>query len=151
MKRRINFILTVLLCCCVAACTRDVDYSGNDINDVDVQKIHIADTMHDVLTTLGTPSYRSTFGPTKFVYIQSKMVYKPIILPYVKSFDMVVISFNENFEVVDIDVRNNMHIQDVENYSKQLHLKGNEINPVQQILGNIGKYNAGAKKAVPGA
>ncbi len=149
MIRKIK-AFTIVLLFFVAACSKDIDYVGSDIDFAAVEAIKVGDGMHEVLRVLGTPAYRSTMGSMQFVYLEKKIRHRPILHPKVESFDTVVIYFNSNLQVDRIEVRRDAKLQDVDSYSRQLEIKGNKINPMKQILGNIGKYNAGAKKAVPG-
>ena len=136
------------MCMLVTGCANDLEYSGNV---VDLEKdlgLHVGDSMDVVWDKLGTPSYKSSYGDTKFIYLQKKLIYRPILGPKVDSFDTIVITFNEDLQVSNIQKMADMELQEIEKYSRKIELQDNKLNPVQQILGNIGKYNSAPKKVI---
>ena len=140
MKNRI--LLSGAVCCALlTSCSPTVAKRGNMVEDHQltqvVQGIH---TRTDVLKILGSPTTQATFDDNIWYYIGQKTEKRGILDPEVVEERIVAVAFDEDGvvqTVQDVDSeRMNIPIERAKTTTR-----GNEITVMQQLLGNLGKFN----------
>lgn len=142
MKRKLILSLTasVLLTC---ACTPTVAQRGNKLEDYQIEEVVTGiHTRTDVLRLLGSPTTKAPFDENIWYYIGQETKKRGILDPKVTDERIVVVAFNEEGIVQDLrDVDAERLNIPVERSKTPTH--GNDITVMQQLLGNLGKFNPG--------
>ena len=143
-----NFVFLMLMAVSLASCTR-VEISGNQIDMDRVSKISKGDHADKLMSVMGSPTYIDrTTKDIKYIYIQEKLRHRPIVSPVLEDLDIVTFVLDKNEKVKEVVINENATPNhDIEMMDKRTMIKGNEINPLRQMLGNVGKYNSSKKSA----
>jgi outer membrane protein assembly factor BamE (lipoprotein component of BamABCDE complex) len=135
-------LVTLLFGLGVSACTPRAGTHGDPLVRDRVSSIvpgvHSRD---DVAAILGSPSTNSPFDGEKWYYISSRTE-TFAFLPR-EEFDrqVVVIAFDESGRVRSVERFGQERGQDVAIVRRETPTAGNELNLVQEFLGNIGRFN----------
>lgn len=146
MKKTILIALAATTC---AACSPVVAQRGNMLEDYQVSEVKPGvSTRSEVLRTLGSPTTQSTFDPDVWYYIGQETEKRGILDPEVVKERIFLVAFDEEgtlqaFQEID---RKRMNIP-FERSKTPTH--GNDITVMQELLGNLGKFNPPAES--PGA
>ncbi len=138
MKKTILLVSVSLL---VAACTPTQAVRGNIVEDYRLAEVTPGvSTRQNVLQSLGSPTTQAPFDDNVWYYIGQKTEKTGIFDPKVTEEKIVVVAFDEmgvvqTAQVVDADRINIPRVRD------KTPTGGNEITPLQQMLGNLGKFN----------
>jgi outer membrane protein assembly factor BamE (lipoprotein component of BamABCDE complex) len=99
-------------------------------------------TRTDVTALIGSPTARATFDDNTWIYISE--VTRPRIarVPGVLSQDIVVLSFNEQGVLQDVKRLNQEDALPVTMVARTTPSPGTEASFLQQLFGNIGRFNA---------
>ena len=101
-------------------------------------------TRADVTAVVGSPTAHGTFDDNTWIYI-SEMT-KPIIggTQTVRSQTVVVMSFNDRGVLQTIETKDQADSLPVTVVARTTPSPGTEASFLQQLLGNIGRFNAGS-------
>ncbi|HPD82486.1 MAG TPA: outer membrane protein assembly factor BamE [Alphaproteobacteria bacterium] len=140
--KNISALFTLILACGVlCACTATQTARGNMVEDFRMAEITPGvSTQSNVLKSLGSPTTKAPFDDNVWYYIGQKMEKKGILDPKVVEEKIVVVAFDEQgivqtMEEIDAD---RMDIPKVRDKTKT---GGNEITFMEQLLGNVGRFN----------
>ena len=99
-------------------------------------------TRTDVTALIGSPTARATFDDNTWIYISE--VTRPRIarVQGVLSQDVVVLSFNDQGVLQEVKRLNQDDAMPVTVVSRTTPLPGTEASFLQQLFGNIGRFNA---------
>jgi outer membrane protein assembly factor BamE (lipoprotein component of BamABCDE complex) len=142
MKSRFKTILigsvSVALLC---SCTPTTHTRGNIVQDYQMSEIHSGvDTKTDIMRKLGSPTTTSPFNEDIWYYIGQTTQKKGILDESVVEERILVISFNDQGIVDQIsDVENGR--ENIPYVREKTPTSGNEMTVLQQLMGNIGKFN----------
>lgn len=140
MKYRLPLFITAA--CILAACTPTQSVRGNLLKPEQVEKVKVGEySRSQVLRLLGSPTTTSPFDPNIWYYIGQQMEKRGILDPEVTDEQIYVAKFDEDgilqsFEVTDQD-RLEITINE-----DRTPTYGNEVTVIQQLFGNIGRFNA---------
>ena len=103
-------------------------------------------TQTNVLKSLGSPTTKAPFDDNVWYYIGQTMEKRGIFDPKVTEEKVVVVAFNEEgivqtMEEIDADRLN------VPTVRRKTHTGGNEVTVMEQLLGNIGRFNRPTESA----
>ncbi len=138
MKKTILLVFVSLM---ATACTPTQAVRGNIVEDYRLSEITPGiSTRQNVLQSLGSPTTQAPFDDNVWYYIGQKTEKTGIFDPKVTEEKIVVVAFDEagivqQAQVVDADRINIPRVRD------KTPTSGNEITPLQQMLGNLGKFN----------
>lgn len=134
-----------LLCACalitLGACTPSVAQHGNMLQDYQIQQV--APGVHsrtDVLQLLGSPTTQATFDENVWYYIGRETEKRGILDPEVTKERVIVVAFDEEGivqHVAEVDGEN----IDVPFSRDKTPTHGSELTFMQQLLGNLGRFN----------
>ena len=141
MQKIVKFAFSLLLLFLVPACTPVTSQHGNMLEDFQIQEVKAGEhTRSDVLRILGSPTTQSTFNPNIWYYLGQESEKRGILDQAITDERIVVVMFNEN-GVVDA-------IQDVDSERENIPYArtktpthGNDLTFMQQLLGNLGRFN----------
>lgn len=138
MKR---FLTIALIGFIATACTPTTATRGNYLNAEDVQSLQTGiSTQRDVLNILGTPTSSAVFDKATWYYVGLKTEKESFFDEKVTDRQVYKIAFNDTGTIETIELVQGENI-DVPLSERVTPTSGNEITFVQQVLGNIGKYN----------
>lgn len=111
-------------------------------------------TRADVTSLLGSPTARATFDDNKWIYISETTRTRVGRSPGIVSQDVTVLTFDPAGVLRDVRHLDQQDGKDVSVVSRATPSPGSEASFLQQLLGNVGKFNAGGgavgSRATPG-
>ena len=136
-----HFILLTSLIVTIA-CTPTVAQRGNMVTTDQTDKLIVGvHTAQDVLRIMGSPTTRAPFDDNLWYYIGQETAKKGILDPKVTQENIVVVKLSETGELLSVEPIDTQRIAiPIERDKTKTH--GNEVTAVQQMLGNLGKFNA---------
>lgn len=99
-------------------------------------------TTKDVESLLGTPTTKGTFD-NRWIYISQTTHTRIARLPGVDQQRVVVLSFDQNGVLKKIEEHGKKDAKNIAMVSGHTPSPGSEASFLQQLLGNVGKFNAG--------
>ncbi len=141
-----NVIATALVTLSLtAACAPTVNVRGNMIEDHKVAQVQSGvDTRTDVLRKMGSPTTIAPFDDTVWYYLRQTTEKRGIFDDQVVDERIVVVMFDQNGvveQIKDVDSKR----QDIPYVDRKTPTSGNELTFMQQMLGNLGKFNKNEK------
>jgi outer membrane protein assembly factor BamE (lipoprotein component of BamABCDE complex) len=125
----------------LSACTPSTQTRGNYLFSDDIARIQpMVSTEIDVLNTLGTPTAKAVFDENTWYYVGLKTEKKGFLDEKVTERQTVKVVFDESKFVKSI-TNVDGDPMDIPISSRVTPTSGNEVTAIQQILGNIGKFN----------
>lgn len=142
MKRTLlSCIALATLIVPVAGCTPTQATRGNIVEDYRMAEIVPGvSTRTSVLQSLGSPTTEAPFDPNVWYYIGQKTEKTGIFDPKVVDKKVVVVAFNTDGVVDTIEEVKADQI-DIPHVRRKTPTSGNEITVLQQLLGNVGRFN----------
>ncbi len=141
MKHTKPIILLVFSLLITSACTPTVNSRGNIVEDFRMAELTPGvSSRTNVLKSLGSPTTKAPFDENKWYYIGQTTEKKGIFDPKVVEEKVVVATFNEEgiLQTLTEEETDRLSIPKVR---RKTHTGGNEVTAVEQIIGNIGKFN----------
>ena len=135
--------LAVAAALCVAglaACAPVTSYNGFQAREEKPQDVKVGvDTKSTVLTSLGSPSVKSTFDPNVWFYVSQITDAYAYNKPKVRSRDVVRITFAADEKVAEVK-----HLTLSDGYQvaydrRETPTRGRSLNWIEQVLGTIGR------------
>ncbi len=142
-KKTQRYLLLTLLgaSCLTGACTPTVAQRGNKVEDFQMEQVVTGiHTRTDVLRILGSPTTQATFDDNIWYYIGQETEKRGILDPEVVDERVVVVKFSEEGIVETIQEVDNNRL-DIPIERAKTKTRGNEVTIMQQLLGNLGKFN----------
>ena len=148
-KIRINFVTALGVCVFISllqACTPTKIIRGNYVDDVDLKTLETAVqskelSMNDVASVLGTPTTVSTFDNNIWYYIGQHTEQTGVFDPKIVDEKIIVIEFDDSKTVSRI-VKAQGDRMDISYSRDETPTYGNDFTVLQNLLGNIGRFNA---------
>lgn len=137
-----------LLLCGIATtmllgCSETIETRGNFIDSDRMNKIEIADSSRlDVINTWGTPTTVAPFDDRKWFYIGEKVELGALSQYDLVERKVIAIAFDDEWKVAAIETLDENDAQYIESVERETPTAGKELNALQQMIGNIGKFNA---------
>lgn len=148
MKQKIK--LTAMTCACallLGACTPTQATRGNIIADHQMAEIKAGQSSKtDVLRNLGSPTTQAPFDDNIWYYIGQKTEKKGIFDPEVVDERIVVVAFNESDIVAQIQELDTDRV-DIPMVRRKTPTGGHDYTFMQQLLGNVGRFNKPSSSA----
>lgn len=133
----------------LGACSPTQAARGNMVEDYRMAEVTPGvSTRQNVLKSLGSPTTTSPFDDTVWYYIGQKTEKKAFFDPKVVDEKVVVVAFDADGIVKTIQEIDAERV-DVPRVRRKTHTGGNEVTIMEQLLGNMGKFNA-PKDTKPG-
>ena len=143
-----NKLITTFICIFIAvslpSCGKVVQTRGYVTEFSRFGEIQIGKTSkEETLRLLGSPSTKSSFDNERWYYIGTKVKEAAFATPELVDQDVVLIAFDSNGIVEKIErtssTQNNRNIIFAD---ESTPTEGHEIGVVEQLLGNLGRFNA---------
>jgi outer membrane protein assembly factor BamE (lipoprotein component of BamABCDE complex) len=125
-----------------AACQPTVDYRGYQARSGDLEKIQVGMPKSEVEALLGSPSTTASIAlqGDSYYYISSRMEQTAFFDPKETERQVFAVRFDVNDQVVSFANYGMEDGQVVDFSSRKTPTKGKELTIVQQLLGNIGRF-----------
>lgn len=147
MKKQSTFLPVLFACLFLMACTPTQSNRGNIVDDFRMKEITPGiSTRNNVLKSLGSPTTTAPFDDNTWYYIGQKMEKKGIFDPEVTEEKVVVVAFNNEGIVETLEEINSERL-DVPKIRRKTKTGGNEVSILEQVLGNVGRFNKPAESA----
>ncbi len=138
-----RYFILMLIATVATACAPIVDVRGHGVREADTKQIvEGMSTREDIAALLGSPSTTSTFGPEAWYYITTTKERSGLFVPEVVKQNVFAVRFNEAGTVKDFG---RYHLKDgrpVEIVEKTTPTEGHSLGVLEQLLGNIGRFNS---------
>lgn len=136
-----SYFTVILSVAVIGACTPTQNNRGNIVDDFRMAEITPGiSTRTNVLKSLGSPTTVAPFDDNVWYYIGQKMEKRGIFDPKVVEEKVVVVAFNEE-GIVDTMEEIDANRMDVPTVRRKTPTSGNDITVMEQILGNVGRFN----------
>lgn len=131
----------------MTGCTPTHNVRGNLLEDYQIVEIKPGeDSRTDVLRKFGSPTTKAPFDDNVWYYLGQETEKKGILDPKVVNERVVVVFFNDEGIVQDVKDVDNERV-DLPIVRRKTPTTGNEITVMQQLLGNLGKFNSEGQPA----
>jgi outer membrane protein assembly factor BamE (lipoprotein component of BamABCDE complex) len=142
-SRFLSVLVVSTLAFGVTACVKAEEsrgyVKGVKVN-VDRIKIGVSDKK-DVQYLLGSPSSTSSFGDETWYYIGLRMAQSTYHRPEIVDQDILVVKFNDSGLVEDVTHKGDEERRNISISAESTPTEGNQITILEQLLGNLGRYN----------
>jgi outer membrane protein assembly factor BamE (lipoprotein component of BamABCDE complex) len=141
-----------LLAIGLGACVASVDQRGNLPEPEKIAQIQPGSTTRDqVVKILGTPSSTGIFNDKSWYYISRKTKRVAFFEPDVLDQQVYVVNFDGKGVVNSVDHKDLKDGRDIEPAPGATPAPGRELTFVEQVLGNIGRFNRGTRGSGEGS
>ena len=144
-------VVVLAVAAVVAACQPTVEMHGHRLDDEAIARIRPGSSSRgDVAAALGSPSTRASFDDRTWYYVGRRVEEQTFFNRDLEAQDVLRVHFDargivdrvERFELADARA--------VEPVDEKTPTGGNELNVIEQFIGNIGRFNpAGDAPPVP--
>src|SRR5216683_1215298 len=132
----------------LAACAPTVDQRGNLPGADKIAEIRPGATTRDeVAKILGTPSSTAVFDNKTWYYISRRTKQVAFFDPDVVDQQVYIVNFDERGVVKAVDHKDLKDGRDIEPAPGATPAPGRELTFLEQVLGNIGRFNKGASSS----
>jgi len=141
MQKIVKFAFSLLLLFLIPACTPVTSQHGNMLEDFQIQEVKSGEhTRSDVLRILGSPTTQSTFNPNIWYYLGQESEKRGILDQQITDERIVVVIFNED-GVVEAIQEADSERENIPYARTKTPTHGNDLTFLQQLLGNLGRFN----------
>jgi outer membrane protein assembly factor BamE (lipoprotein component of BamABCDE complex) len=134
----------------LSACSPIIQQEGNVPDPDQVVQINPGvDDKNRVMQLLGSPSAMSTFEDHTWYYISRRTEQTAFLDPDVTDQEVLAINFNDSNIVDDMKVYGLQDGRMVQPVQRVTPTHGNDLTIMQQLLGNLGRFNSSDKKSSP--
>jgi outer membrane protein assembly factor BamE (lipoprotein component of BamABCDE complex) len=134
----------------VTGCTHPIETHGNLPDSDQVVQINPGvDDKNHVSQLLGSPSTVSPFGGSTWYYISKKTEQVAFLDPDVLDQEVLSITFDDQDIVKDMKIYGLENGRIVEPVDRVTPTQGSNLTVLQQLLGNLGRFNTKDKKSTP--
>ena len=114
---------------------------GNIVEDFRMEELTPGvSTRTNVLKSLGSPTTIAPFDENKWYYIGQKTAKKGVFDPKVMDEKVVVATFDDEGILQSLENADTNRL-DIPKVRRKTHTGGNEVTALEQIIGNVGKFN----------
>ncbi|MEQ8654346.1 MAG: outer membrane protein assembly factor BamE [Kiloniellales bacterium] len=139
----IKALMGIIMLLFVAACSQEITVRGNVADPDDVASIEPGiTTRSEVARLLGSPSTVSSFRDRTWYYIGQKQTKFAFLDPDILERSVLVVQFNDLGTVEDTKLLTLEDGEYVEIVSRETPTEGREFGLLEQLLGNIGRFDA---------
>ncbi len=147
----VRFLLAASLVATSAACSPTVDQRGNQplpehLSEIKPGRV----TKSDVVALIGTPATTSAFSDDRWYYISSKVETWAFFKPEELDRQIVVIDFDKSGTVIAVKKLGLEDGKEIEMVSRETPTAGKDLSLLEQLIGNVGKFNNTSKDKATG-
>ena len=154
MKRRDTFtlwpaarakagVVAVAMSVLLAACAITETRRGHLLPEDVAAELSAANVSQQrVVELLGTPSTVSAFDRNRWYYIGEVQQHSAFFKPDVVARDVLILDFDQNQQLARVATLSENEGKEITLVSRETPTEGNKITIMQQLLGNIGRFNS---------
>ncbi len=132
----------------LAACAPNVDQRGNLPGPDKLAQIHPGATTRDqVAKILGTPSSTGIFDDKRWYYISRRTSQVAFLDPDLLDQQVYIVNFDDKGVVQGVDHKDLQDGREIEPAPGATPAPGRELTFLEQVLGNIGRFNKGGSSS----
>jgi outer membrane protein assembly factor BamE (lipoprotein component of BamABCDE complex) len=136
-------VLVISGAAAVAGCAASVEQRGNLPAPDKIAEIHAGSTTKDeVVKILGTPSSVSIFDDKSWYYISRRTSQLAFFEPSVLDQQVYVVNFDDQGVVKAVDHKELQDGKEITPVARATPAPGRELSFLEQLIGNIGKFNS---------
>ncbi len=140
-------LLPLLLLC---ACSPTVAQRGHPpLAEMQAALTPEVKTKEDVQRVLGSPSTTSDFGAQTWYYISAERESYAFLAPETVRQEVLRIVFDEEGNIKQTSTADLKDAKDVEITDRVTPTEGHKLGFVEQVMGNVGRFNSGPKQTGP--
>ncbi len=140
--RLVSLTVAAALSLSMSACAPRVDARGNLPDPESVAQIKAGEsTRNDVTALLGSPSTMSNFDGEAWYYISKRTETTAFFAPEVENQQILVVNFDILGKVAKLNTLGLKEGRIIDPVSRKTPTSGNEITLLQQLFGNLGRFN----------
>ena len=144
-----RLLLTISIAVMLASCSQIVDTRGHSDEDADMSQVVVGQTKdEDVRALLGSPTSQSSFGDVTWYYVTQKQEHSGVFPAEVTEQHVTAIAFDKDHVVNDISEYKKEDGKPVEIVDKTTPTEGHNLTFMEQMLGNLGRFNAPGHSAI---
>jgi outer membrane protein assembly factor BamE (lipoprotein component of BamABCDE complex) len=149
-RLRVSISVSILFASLLAGCTPIVENHGHNLKDADFSQVVIGQSRkEDVQALLGSPSAAATFGDATWYYIALREETVGPKEPQVTEQKIIGVRFDSTDTVVEILEYATKDGKPVVLVEKITPAQGKTLSFFEQLLGNIGRFNAPSRGLTP--
>jgi outer membrane protein assembly factor BamE (lipoprotein component of BamABCDE complex) len=135
----------------VTGCATSVEQRGNLPTQDKIGELHPGTTTKDeVIKILGSPSSVSIFSDKSWYYISRRTGQVAFFEPSVLDQQVYIVSFDNQGVVTAVDHKGLEDGKDITPVARATPAPGRELSFLEQIIGNLGKFNSSAGSSTSG-
>lgn len=139
-----------LLVAALGGCTKDIDARGNLPTTFALDKLAPGEqTRQDVRNLLGSPATTSVFDNETWYYISSQTTQYAFYPVEELERTIYAVHFDQRGILKDVTKLNQLDGREVQIVSRETPTKGRELSIVEQLIGNLGRFNSGKERQGP--
>jgi outer membrane protein assembly factor BamE (lipoprotein component of BamABCDE complex) len=147
-RRAAAALVAILASATLVGCYPEVDQRGHPVPADKLAEIHPgATTKQQVIKILGTPSSVGVFNDNSWYYISRRVKQVAFFDPDVLNQQVFIIRFNNDGVVQDVGHLTKANAREIEPAPGKTPSPGRELTFLEQIIGNVGRFNRGAGTA----
>jgi outer membrane protein assembly factor BamE (lipoprotein component of BamABCDE complex) len=152
MRQLLVLFATTAGAAAVAGCSPSVEQRGNLPNPDKMSEIHAGSTTREEVTKiLGTPSSVSVFNNDKsWYYISRRTAQTAFFTPDVLDQQVYIVSFDDQGIVKAVDHKELQDGKEITPVARATPAPGRELSFLEQVIGNLGKFNGGGPSSGTG-
>lgn len=141
----------LLLGASIAACTPEIATHGFVPDPEDLAQVVPGVTNRDeVWTLLGTPTSRSTEDDSRWYYVTRVTENLAFYDPDFVGASVIVVDFNDAGTVEHVEYRTLPETEEFALVDRETPTQGKDLGLLEQLFGNLGKFDRGATSSGPG-
>ncbi len=134
----------------LASCSPMVETRGHALEEMDFSQIIVGQAgQDDVRALLGSPSATSQFGTETWYYISERKETMAFLASEVADQKVVAVEFDGDKLVSNIEEYTKEAGKPVQFVSKETPTEGKELNAIEQMMGNFGRFNTPGREIDP--
>jgi|OM-RGC.v1.022725921 Small protein A (tmRNA-binding) len=131
----------------LASCSPIVNQRGNLVDDARLARVEVGQMNRvEVLNLLGTPTSRATFDDDTWYYIGQVTEKTAFFNPEVVERRIIKLQFDTDGTLVKLDELTLEDAQEVDTVDRETPTLGRELGALEQLLGNLGRFNPGGEQ-----
>lgn len=143
----IKKLVLILGLVALSGCVKEHRNHGYGFNQNSLDSIKVGQTsMEGVVDQLGSPTSTSHFGDPTFYYISNVSEKIAFLEPKIVEQKVLSIKFDGSKRVSEIKQYTLDDANDVAFSQSRQEIRGNSLNPLEQIMSNVGKFNKKQKQ-----
>lgn len=147
-KTKILSVLAIASIMILTSCSDEVENRGYVTKFSDFSQLKVGKTTQpQAAKLLGSPTTISTIDGEKWIYLGIEETKETFYEPEIKTYDAYILSFNSSGILSGLSKKDKNNLNELEIDEDYTKTGGNEVTFMQQLLGNLGKFNPASSRA----